>query len=315
MTTQIQTGPDSTVVITGEVAAEKFESFRAQALVALNQSAKIDGFRPGHIPEAVLRGRLGEEKILTTMAELTLQETYPEILRTEKIDAIGRPEIQLTKLAAANPLGFKITTAIYPSFTLPDYQALLRPLNSVPPAVIKVEEKEIDELVERAAKNQSAAEKPPPPPREQVKDYLVREKTQLEKDKCRLKILDELISRTTITLPAILIEAELDKMLAEIKANIVNLGGKFEDYLTHLKKTEAELKTDWREAAVKRVKSGLILDALAGAEKITPRAEAVDREIKQLVSTYPKIDSDQARAYITHRLTNEEVFQRLEEIK
>lgn len=297
--------------------AEKFESFRAPALAALNQSAKIDGFRPGHIPEAVLRERLGEEKILATMAESALREIYPIILKDEKIDAIGRPEIQITKLAAGNPLGFKITTAVYPSFSLPDYQTLLKPLNAAPRAAVTVEEKEIDELLAQSAKNQSneAANRPPAPTREQVKDYLLREKTQNEKDKYRLKILDELISRTTVTVPAILIETELDKMLAEMKTNIVNLGGRFEDYLAHLKKTEAELKTAWRESAIKRVKSGLILEAIAVQEKVTPDAAAVDKEIKQLLAIYPKITSDQARSYIIHRLTNEEVFRRLEAIK
>jgi len=304
-----------------ELSAEKFESFRIVALTKLNQTIKIDGFRTGHIPETVLRDHLGEEKILETMAELALQEAYPAILKDEKIDAIGRPEITITKLASGNPLGFKITTAVYPKFDLPDYQTALKIINAEPVATVTVEEKEIADFLARATKNQAENKTNPPPlpTREQIKNYLTQEKIQAEQDKRRVKILDELISHTTMALPKILVETELNKMLEEMKANIVNLGGKFEDYLTHLKKTEAELKTDWQESAIKRVKSGLILEAIAAKEKIAPKTETVEIEVKHLLEHYPKVSAswrtDGARTYVVNRLTNEEVLKYLESIK
>ncbi|MDO8659690.1 MAG: hypothetical protein Q7K54_03750, partial [Candidatus Parcubacteria bacterium] len=43
-----------------------------------------------------------------------------------KIDAISRPEISITKLARKNPLGFKIKTAVLPEITLPDYKNLAK---------------------------------------------------------------------------------------------------------------------------------------------------------------------------------------------
>jgi hypothetical protein len=53
------------------------------------------------------------------MAELALSEHYPKIIEQEKIDAISRPEIAITKLARKNPLGFKIKTAVLPEIKLP----------------------------------------------------------------------------------------------------------------------------------------------------------------------------------------------------
>lgn len=268
-----------------------------------------------------MRDHLGDDRILETMAEMALQETYPTILKDEKIDAIGRPEVQITKLANGNPLGFKITTAVYPKFDLPDYQSLVKAINTAPTVAITIEEKEIDDLL-------AQAKTPPLPTREQIKNYLTQDKTQAEKDKRRVKILDAIIAQTPMVLPKILIETELNKMLEEMKANIVNLGGKparqghsggFEDYLAHLKKTEAELKTDWQESAVKRVKSGLILEAIAIKEKIAPAVEAVETETKRLLERYPKTSAgwrtSNVRAYVVNRLTNEEVFKHLEAIK
>src|SRR3990167_4748194 len=114
----------SEIEIIGEINADDFASFRANALERLANKYNIEGFRPGHVPINILEQKIGNDKILTEMAELALSKHYPKILLENKIDALGQPTIVLTKLATGNPLGFKIKTAIFPKFTLPDYKAL-----------------------------------------------------------------------------------------------------------------------------------------------------------------------------------------------
>ena len=81
----------SRVEITGSIAKESFESFRAQALKNINNEITIDGFRKGNVPENILISKVGEMSILEEMAELALSSAYPEIITAQKIDAIGRP--------------------------------------------------------------------------------------------------------------------------------------------------------------------------------------------------------------------------------
>ena len=57
---------------------------------------------------------------------MALSEYYPKILEENKIDAISRPEISITKLARKNPLGFKIKTATMPEMKLPDYKQIAK---------------------------------------------------------------------------------------------------------------------------------------------------------------------------------------------
>ena len=52
--------PDSLIKISGELPFVELESERTAALVALGRNIKIDGFREGHAPEAVLVKRIGE---------------------------------------------------------------------------------------------------------------------------------------------------------------------------------------------------------------------------------------------------------------
>ncbi len=114
--------PNSEVEIEGELESNAFEAYFKQALKKLGEKVKLDGFREGKIPENILLANIPEMQLLEEMAELALGEHYPKILEENKIDAISRPEISITKLARNNPLGFKIKTAILPEIKLGDYK-------------------------------------------------------------------------------------------------------------------------------------------------------------------------------------------------
>ena len=155
----------SQVEITGEISAEEFASFWKKAVEDLSRSVKIDGFRPGHIPEDVLLKNIGEGAILDTAAELALQKYYPKIIVENEIEAIGRPVISITKIAKGNPLGYKIITATIPVLALPDYVSIARKIfDDSRKKEIMVEEKEVDDLImelrrRRAHVEQSAKKK------------------------------------------------------------------------------------------------------------------------------------------------------------
>ncbi len=116
--------PKSELEIEGELDANIFESYFSPALKKIGENVELDGFRKGKVPENVLVSKIPEISILEEMAELALSEHYPKILEENKIDAISRPEISITKLARNNPLSFKIKTTTLPEIELPDYKKL-----------------------------------------------------------------------------------------------------------------------------------------------------------------------------------------------
>lgn len=137
---QIEKVPSSMVKITGEIPYEELEKHRAKAIKELGQNLKVDGFRPGHVPEAVVVQKVGEIALLTEMAERALAAVYPEVLKAHEIDPIGRPEIQITKIAPGNPLGFIATVAVLPTIELPDYKSLAQAENASKSEVMVTEE-------------------------------------------------------------------------------------------------------------------------------------------------------------------------------
>jgi FKBP-type peptidyl-prolyl cis-trans isomerase (trigger factor) len=121
---EIRLLPGSEVEIIGEIPVDIFESFRPLALKELSQEIRLDGFRPGKIPEKILLDKIGEPALLERMALLSIRKEYPKIIKEHKIKAIGRPAVTITKIARNNPLGFKIRTFVMPEAELPDYKKL-----------------------------------------------------------------------------------------------------------------------------------------------------------------------------------------------
>ncbi|MEX0931021.1 MAG: trigger factor, partial [Candidatus Paceibacterota bacterium] len=119
----------SQVHITGEIPYEELEKYRAASIAALGKNIEIDGFRKGHIPEERLIERIGESTLLGDMAERTLAKVYPMVIKQHNIEAIGNPQIQVTKLAPKNPLGFTATVAVMPTIELSDYKNIAKEAN------------------------------------------------------------------------------------------------------------------------------------------------------------------------------------------
>ena len=90
------------------------------------------------------------------------------------------------------------------------------------------------------------------------------------------------------------------------------MGLKFEAYLKHIKKTEEDLRSDWRVDAEKKAKLELILVEIAKVEKIIPEEEKVAKETDHLIEHYPTADRDRARSYIIKQMSQDLVFEYLE---
>ncbi len=111
--------PNSEIELTGEIPAEETATRRGEALAHLAGELELPGFRKGHVPESLALQKLGELTILEEAVELFMRDFYPELLEAHQLDAIGRPDIRITKLAPGNPVALTIRTALYPTIDLP----------------------------------------------------------------------------------------------------------------------------------------------------------------------------------------------------
>ena len=148
----------SQVKIEGEIPFANLEAERTPAIKQLGKDVEIDGFRKGHVPEAELVKRIGEMNILSEMAEKALAKVYPEIAKQHKLDVIGYPQVNITKIAADNPLGFTITVAVLPEISLPDYKKLAGQVNKNK-ATTEVTEEDVETQVKDVLRQKIAYER------------------------------------------------------------------------------------------------------------------------------------------------------------
>lgn len=328
MKTEIQKLPQSLVEIKGEIPAEEFEGYIGKSIEEYNQEAEIPGFRKGNVPEKILLEKIGEGWILEKAAQIAFQDFFPKIIQENRLDAIGAPEFQILKLARKNPLEFKIIVAILPEVKLPDYKKISKQVFEKKEE-IKIEEKEIEERLEQL-KNMFEAKSGK---KEELNDEFAKkvgnfqnlselkqvlsqnlefEKKRKSQDKKRMEVLDKIAGETKIDFPRILIDAEKEKMLGELKKGVSEMGLKWDDYLKQIKKSEEELLKSFEGEAVRRVSFGLILREIAEQEKI----KVAEEEVEKLSESYAKIYSEEkiSRDYIYGLLKNEKTFAFLENL-
>lgn len=148
---------------------------------------------------------------------------------------------------------------------------------------------------------------------------LKTEKEEKEIQHIRARIAEEIALMSVGELPDVLIESEMDKMIADLKTNATYMGMKWDDYLMHIKKTEDSLRKDWREEAEKRVRIALCLREIAMRERIEAPDDEVEKRANEFLRQFPAadeaaktIDPGDLREYTRGVVRNEKVFEFLE---
>jgi trigger factor len=129
MKTTIKKLEKSEIEITGVLEVTEFEKYEGKALERIGERMELPGFRTGKAPASIVKENVQEMQLLEEMAESALQENYIKILEENKIDAIGRPQISITKIAKGSDLEFKIITAVMPEMKLGDYKKIAKTEN------------------------------------------------------------------------------------------------------------------------------------------------------------------------------------------
>jgi FKBP-type peptidyl-prolyl cis-trans isomerase (trigger factor) len=146
-----------------------------------------------------------------------------------------------------------------------------------------------------------------------LKENIKLEKGNQQKEKTRLKIIENIIDATEVEIPQILVEIELNKILYRMESDITQMGIKFEDYLKHLNKTVEDLRKEFTKDAEKKAKLGLILNEISKVENVKADEKQVEKEVAMILEHYKDADPERAKIHAENVLTNEAVFRFLEE--
>src|ERR1700681_1780469 len=121
----------SQVGMTIEVPAEVVEATYERVLNRLVSRAKIEGFRPGRAPRALVEARLGPAALREEVVETIVPEVVRQALEEKSIDPIDNPDVEVIELERGRPARLKATISVMPEVTLGDASKLSAPSPTV----------------------------------------------------------------------------------------------------------------------------------------------------------------------------------------
>lgn len=131
----------SQIELTVELSVEEFAPYIDKGAQKVAEEVKIEGFRKGKVPLDILKQKIGEMTILEEAAHIAVHKTIDDVIEKNTMErqAIGQPQVSITKLAPGNPFEYKVIVSLLPSIALGKYKDL-----GLKAEVAKIEDKEIE---------------------------------------------------------------------------------------------------------------------------------------------------------------------------
>lgn len=138
--------------MTIEVPAAVVDATYDRVLDRLASRAKIEGFRPGRAPRALVESRIGPAALREEVVETMVPEVVQQALVKESIDPIDNPDVEVLELERGRPARLKATISVMPQVDLADVAKLdVQPPDHTHEVTDEMVERRLDDLREPMA--------------------------------------------------------------------------------------------------------------------------------------------------------------------
>ncbi|USN97070.1 MAG: trigger factor [Candidatus Nomurabacteria bacterium] len=135
---------DTKVMMTITLDKSELDDAEKVALHKLSKNVKAPGFRKGKVPIAVAAKYVDPNTLANQTVDDALSKAVSVAFTEEKIQALDRPQVEVTKFVPGQELEFTAEVDVLPKVKLGKYKKM-----GVKRVVSKVKESEIDDVVER----------------------------------------------------------------------------------------------------------------------------------------------------------------------
>lgn len=341
ITKNIQKQPKSIVEVTITVPWTDLQTTWDQTLNRMAQDVELSGFRKGTAPlpmvEKQLGTRLQDEVLKTAMPNFLI-----EALKGTDIIPIDYPKYDLLSFVKGSQLQFKATVTNRPHVSVGNYKTI-KAIRPTPKPVTEEEvNKVIDDLYKRWKERQSRDKSQNSgqagsinfqggnitlPTNGQtsgpddafakamgattLSDLRGKIRKDLEANVSynneldyEEAILQEVEKLTTVEIPEILIQDELNRMLVSLQRRVADMGLLLDDYLKGQNKTLEQLKNEWRIQAEKNVRMELGLADIARMENVVISDAELQAEIGKIQDAKVKaqFEAQEPKLHLRHAL-------------
>lgn len=186
-----------------------------KAVVALGRSVKLKGFRPGHVPSAMLREHVPQDRVHEAVIQEEMPAIMKRIIKEHGVKPIIRPRVELRALS---PMTLVVMLVEKPE--------------------VKVARRNITREIKENKENKEIKERSP-------------EERKLEEEGKMLKLIAE---HTKADLAPELIDDEAAAIIEQYARRLSQHGIAFEQWLSSQQKSIEDLLKELRPDAEKRLK-------------------------------------------------------------
>lgn len=148
MKTTVKKLSDTKVCLTITLGADELNAAEQVALTKMARDLKVPGFRKGKVPVSVAAKHVNPMVLQEQVLDNALSKAVAEAFMNEKLQALERPSVEVKKFVPNQEVEFTAEATVVPPVKLGDYKKL-----KAKPQAVKVEAKDVDEIIERMQQN------------------------------------------------------------------------------------------------------------------------------------------------------------------
>src|SRR3989344_425610 len=243
-------------------------------------NTELSGFRKGKAPRDLVEKNLDKTKVYEEVLKVLIPKVYNEAVTEKKIKPIIAPKVELKEANENKDWVIRILTCEKPDVTLGDYKKAIGDLKAG-----------------MSAKIWKPGDK------------------QEEKPQTTKPTLDELLmalyGTVTISLPSLLIEHEVNRLLSELIDQTKKLGLSVEQYLASTKRTADSVRHEYEEQAKRTLTLEFALETIADKDGVLISDDEIDTVINTAKTDEEKKALANQRYYLASILRRQKTLDML----
>ncbi len=281
MTTALQRLSEGTIELTITIPWTVIQSSYEDHIKHTANHAQVSGFRKGKAPKKLIEDKLDKTNVYEDVIRDILPKVYSDAITEQKLKPILVPKIELREAKEGADWVIRALTCEKPAVALGDYKKAITDL--------KTSKKQ--KIWTPGQGEQSEQDK---------KD---------KQDKVTIdELLQALFTAVTISLPSLLVEHEVNRLLSELIDQTKKLGLTVEQYLASTSRTAESMRKEYDEQARRTLILEFALEDIADKESIFVSDDDIDTVIKSAKSDDERKTLTEQRYYIASVLRRQKTI-------
>ncbi len=251
MTSTIQHQTDGTIELLITVPWSDVTAAYEKVVVETVANTELPGFRKGKAPRKNVEEKLDKSKVYEDALKSIIPAAYGKAVEEHKLRPIVQPKIELKEATEQKDWVMRALTCEKPKLTLGDYKKAVKEVKSAKLNKIWV-------------------------PGEDKKE----EKKEESKKPTLDELLKAVFETVTVTMPALLVEHEANRLLSDLIDQTKKLGLTVEQYLSSTGRTSETVRKEYEDQAKRTLTLEFALEDIADAEGVLISDDDIDTVLK-----------------------------------